>query len=83
MIYLNGQFLSPTQAKIEITDRGFLLSDGIFETMRIYQGKPFALKEHFERLSKSAETLELPCDLTCEKFESIINKLLNLNTMGG
>jgi branched-subunit amino acid aminotransferase/4-amino-4-deoxychorismate lyase len=83
MIYLNGQFISLSEAKIEPTDRGFLLSDGIFETMRIYQGKPFALKEHWSRLTKSAETLELPHDLTYEKLENIINKLLNINALGG
>lgn len=81
MIYFNGQFVPLCEAKIAPTDRGFLLSDGIFETLRIYQGKPFALKEHWVRFTKSAEKLELPHDLTYEKLENIIVKLLNLNAL--
>lgn len=83
MIYLNGQFLSPDQAKIATNDRGFLLSDGLFETIRVYQGKPFALKEHWARLTKAAEVLELPIELSYEKTEKIITELLDLNTLKG
>lgn len=83
MIYLNGQFLPDSQAKIAYNDRGFLLSDGLFETIRVYQGKPFALKEHWARLKKAADTLELPIELSYEKTEKIIAELLKINSIGG
>lgn len=41
MIYLNGKFILDHKAKLENNDHGFLLSDGIFETMRTYEGKFF------------------------------------------
>lgn len=80
MIYLNGQFLSAHEATIDTKDRGFLLSDGLFETIRVYQGKPFALEKHWLRLKKSAEYLELPIDLSYEQLEKITAKLLSMNT---
>lgn len=83
MIYLNGQFISPDLAHIETTDRGFLLSDGLFETISVYQGKAFALEKHWARLKKSANLLELPVDLTYEKLEKITAELLKLNAIGG
>jgi len=38
MKYINDKFLSEPDAKIECNDRGFLLGDGVFETMRVYYG---------------------------------------------
>src|SRR6185437_14381552 len=84
MIYLNGEFISPDLAAIQATDRGFLLSDGLFETIPAYQGKPFALEKHWRRLKKSAELIELPIELSYKKLETIMINLLNLNSiMGG
>jgi branched-subunit amino acid aminotransferase/4-amino-4-deoxychorismate lyase len=49
MIFLNGEFIPSNQFKIESNDRGFLLSDGLFETMRVYNGKVFRLEDHYAR----------------------------------
>lgn len=83
MIYLNGQFISPDQATIATTDRGFLLSDGIFETIPIYHGKPFALEKHWVRLEKSADLLELTTEFSYENLEETVATLCKLNTIGG
>ena len=83
MIYLNGQFISNESAKIAVTDRGFLLSDGLFETIAIYEGRPFALEKHWTRLKKSAAILELPIELCYETLEKIIFDLLDFNAIGG
>ena len=65
MIYLNGQLLPDDQAHINPADRGFLLGDGIFETMRSYQGRIFRLDNHLDRLFSGAEFLGIPVPL-CE-----------------
>ncbi len=83
MIYLNGQFLSPTDAKIDTTDRGFLLSDGIFETIPIYQGKPFALEKHWARFKTSADLLELAFEFSYENLATATETLCKLNAIGG
>jgi D-alanine transaminase len=83
MIYLNGQFISPEHAAIETTDRGFLLSDGIFETIPLYHGKPFSLEKHWARLKKSADLLELPIEFSYEHLEKTVDTLCKLNAIGG
>lgn len=57
MIYLNGEFLSEEKACISPADRGFLLGDGLFETMRAYSGNIFRLDAHLERLLAGADFL--------------------------
>ena len=62
---INGRVASPEEAHISVYDRGFLYGDSIFETVRTYGGKPFALADHLSRLAGSAERLfiELPVSL--------------------
>ncbi len=59
IVYLNGEWLPQEAARIPITDRGFLFSDGVFETARLHQGKYFRLAQHLDRLQESARTLKL------------------------
>jgi branched-chain amino acid aminotransferase len=62
---INGRACTPEEARISVYDRGFLYGDSIFETVRTYNGKAFALGEHLSRLARSAERLfiELPTSL--------------------
>lgn len=55
VINVNGQILSPNEAKISVFDRGYLYGDSLYEVVRSYQGEFFLLDEHLERLEKSAE----------------------------
>lgn len=59
IVYLNGEWLPRDQARIPITDRGLLFSDGVFETARLHQGRYFRLQQHLDRLQESARTLAL------------------------
>jgi branched-chain amino acid aminotransferase len=61
-------------AVIPASDDGFLRGDGVFEVIRLYAGRPFALDEHLDRLERSAAALELPVDRS--GFESDISALL-------
>ncbi len=81
MIYINGEFVSIETARIHPTDRGFLLADGLFETMRVYNNSVFRLKEHWERLKKSAEYLDIPFSLSFPEIKKIINELLQRNNL--
>lgn len=64
-IYINGKYFSREDAKISVYDHGLLYGDGVFEGMRIYNGKVFALEDHLTRLYESARAiaLEIPVDL--------------------
>lgn len=83
MIYWNGKIVSPEIAAIAPTDRGFLLGDGLFETMRAYEGRIFALREHWERLKNSADYLKIPLAISCVELEKIANELLDQNNLLG
>ncbi|MCC9644122.1 branched-chain-amino-acid transaminase [Rhodopirellula sp. JC740] len=64
-IYINGEYFSREDAKISVYDHGLLYGDGVFEGMRIYSGKVFALADHMTRLYESARAimLEIPIDI--------------------
>jgi branched-chain amino acid aminotransferase len=59
VIRVNGQRMPAVGAHISVEDRGFLLADGIFETVRLYDGIPFRLDAHLARMQRSASALHL------------------------
>jgi branched-chain amino acid aminotransferase len=59
-IHLNGRLIEAVEARIDPADRGFLLSDGLFETLRVYGGRPFCMEAHLARLAAGAAILGLP-----------------------
>ncbi len=71
---LDGEILPAAQATIPATDDGLIRGDGVFEVIRVYGGRPFALEDHLVRLQRSAENLRLPLDL--EAIRSDAHRLL-------
>lgn len=76
MIYLNGSYLPAEKAFISIQDRGYLLGDGLFETLRCYDKKPFALPDHWQRLQYGAEFLQIPIPISYWELQNTITELL-------
>jgi branched-chain amino acid aminotransferase len=60
---LDGVLMDAAQAQIPVTDEGLLRGDGVFEVVRLYGGRPFALEEHLERMARSAAAVRLALDL--------------------
>jgi branched-subunit amino acid aminotransferase/4-amino-4-deoxychorismate lyase len=81
VIFLNGQFLPEAQAVVPVTDRGFLLGDGLFETMRVAGGRPFRFVQHLERLARGAEFLKIKCPFTPQELEKFAGQLIGQNKM--
>jgi branched-chain amino acid aminotransferase len=71
VVYLNGQFISQQEAKVSIFDHGYLYGDGIFETLRSYDGVIFKLPEHLNRLSDSARYMRIPLPLSLEDLGKV------------
>jgi len=63
-IYIDGEFYSREDAKISVFDHGLLYGDGVFEGIRIYEGRVFELDPHIDRLYASAQTLALEIPLS-------------------
>jgi branched-chain amino acid aminotransferase len=57
---VDGVIGPAADARIPATDEGLLRGDGVFEVMRLYEGRPFALEEHLARLERSGENMRLP-----------------------
>jgi branched-chain amino acid aminotransferase len=58
-IWLNGRLVDPEDAAVPALDHGITVGDGVFETMRVYGGEPYALDRHLVRLARSAAGLGL------------------------
>jgi branched-chain amino acid aminotransferase len=59
---VDGEISPTAEARIPVADDGLLRGDGVFEMIRLYEGRPFALAEHLDRLERSAAAIELPVD---------------------
>jgi branched-chain amino acid aminotransferase len=59
VVWLNGELLDEARASLSVHDRGFLLGDGLFETLRVYDGRVFRLAAHLRRLRGGAARIAL------------------------
>ncbi len=75
-VYLNGQYLPLSEAKISVMDRGFLFGDGVYEVIPAYSGKLFRLDDHLERLDNSLKSIRLQNPHTHEQWRNLLNPLL-------
>jgi D-alanine transaminase len=75
-VYLNGQILPISEAKISVMDRGFLFGDGIYEVIPAYAGKLFRFDEHMTRLQNSLSAIQLPNPHSSQEWLEILSKLL-------
>ncbi len=81
LVFLNGQILPEAQAVVPVSDRGFLLGDGLFETMRVVRGRPFRLPQHLERLARGATFLKIKLPFTPEELKKFAGQLVEQNKM--
>ena len=81
LIYINGEFVPESEAKISIFDHGFLYGDGVFEGIRAYNGRVFKLKEHIDRLYDSAKAISLEIPISKQEFVEIILETLRKNKL--
>ncbi len=80
-VYLNGRFVAEADAKVSVFDRGFLYGDGLFETIRVYAGKPFRWPQHLQRLRKGAAFVGIVLGPTDTEMKGIAIELLLRNQM--
>src|SRR3989440_11656943 len=78
-VYINGKLFEKPDAKISVYDHGLLYGDGVFEGIRIYEGKIFRLKEHVERLFASARAIKLEIPLSQAQMMEAIQSTVAAN----
>ena len=82
-VYLNGKIVNEDEALIPIMVRGFLFGDGIFETIRLYQGKPFRFDRHLARFNEGCRGLRFSQPPDDRTIENAINELYHINVGEG
>ena len=81
IVFLNGKFLPEAEAVVSLNDRGFLLGDGLFETVRVAQGRPFRLAQHLERLVRGADFLKIKLPFTAKEIQKFAGELIGNNEL--
>lgn len=74
--YIDGTFLDLREYAVQMEDRGYMMGDGVCETLRVYGGKPFAVKKHFKRYHKSMRELNIPITDTDLELFSLFNEMV-------
>lgn len=80
-IYLDGKYCDERSARISVFDHGLLYGDGIFEGIRIYNGRVFKLKEHLERLYCSAKAILLTIPTTPAALKNAVLETCRRNRL--
>lgn len=83
LIYVNGALLPKHEAKVSVYDSGFMLGDGMWEGMRLYDGHWAFFDEHMDRLFNSLKSVSLDIDETPDDIKAILNKTAAANGMTG
>lgn len=78
-IFINGKYYDKADAQISVFDHGLLYGDGVFEGIRIYNGKAFKLREHIERLYQSAKAILLDIHMTKGEMEKAVIGAVKIN----
>ncbi|MBI4030549.1 MAG: aminotransferase class IV [Proteobacteria bacterium] len=75
-VFLNGEFIEEGAAALPVTDRGFTLGDGVFDTMLAADGSLVDADAHFNRLLKHAAVLKIPVNMDVEALKKTAHRLI-------
>ncbi|MCL5774204.1 MAG: aminotransferase class IV, partial [Firmicutes bacterium] len=80
-VYIDGKYYNSEDAKISVWDHGFLYGDGVFEGIRVYDGRIFRLDQHLDRFYDSAKSVKLDVPLAKEKMKEAVIETCRLNEL--
>ena len=81
LIYVDGRIVPKPQATVSVYDSGFMLGDGVWEGVRLYNGRWAFLDEHIERLFDAAKCIDLDIALTPEGVKNALSDTQKANGM--
>lgn len=81
-VYLDGEFIASTNAKISPLDRGYIFGDGIYEVVPVFSGRPFRLAHHLRRLRNSLAAIGLDQAAANTDWQRVLQKLIDDNGGG-
>ncbi|MCD6362755.1 MAG: branched-chain-amino-acid transaminase [Synergistetes bacterium] len=80
-VYINGEFYPSSEAKISVFDKGFLFGDGVFEGIRVYNGRIFKLDDHLKRLYRSARAILVEIPLSFDELKEAVIETVRKNQL--
>ena len=81
IVYLDGQFINESEAKVSIFDRGFLFGDAVYEVTAVLDGKLVENEGHMVRLQRSCNELQISLPVTTEEITTIQKSLIKKNNL--
>jgi branched-chain amino acid aminotransferase len=82
-VYVNGEFYRRDEAKISVFDSGFLVGDGVWEGIRLHEGRLAFLDLHLDRLFDGAKAIDLDIGMTREEITAALSETVRRNGMEG
>jgi D-alanine transaminase len=76
VVYLNGEFVPLSEARVPVLDRGFIFGDGVYEVVPVYQGVPFRWNQHLARLKRSLAKVRIDNPLDDAGWGRLVSDLL-------
>jgi branched-chain amino acid aminotransferase len=76
VVWLDGAIVDASEAKVSVFDHGLTVGDGVFETVKVIGGRPFALRRHLQRLHRSATGLGLDVPLSDARLRAAVDDVL-------
>ena len=81
LIYVNGKLMSRDEAKVSVYDSGFMMGDGVWEGIRLYNNKWLFLDDHIHRLYEGAKAIDLDINLTKDQLKNALFDTQKINKM--
>lgn len=81
LVYIDGDFVGRDEAKVSVFDSGFLVGDGVWEGIRLHQGKLAFLDRHLDRLLEGAAAIALDIGMTRGEIEDLLYEVVSRNEM--
>ncbi len=81
-VYFNGEIMEKDAVAISPEDRGFMFGDGVYEVVRVYNGKPFEIDAHIKRLDRSLKEIDIDFPGTW-RLKEVAHELIERNGLSG
>jgi D-alanine transaminase len=81
IVYLNGQFLPRSEAKLSVDDRGFFFGDGVYEVTRVVRGRLFEWDRHAKRLARGLRELRIDAGMDVDAIRLLQERLIRENNL--
>lgn len=78
---LDGKMIERSEAKVDVEDRGYQFGDGVYEVIRVYNGKMFTGTEHLNRLLKSLDSIGITLPYTMDHLTKLLEELITKNDL--